>query len=413
VSRLLETVAPSRLGVGFRLLVGSSWVGNLGDGIALAAGPLLVASQTDDARIISLAALLTWAPGFLFGLYAGALADRLDRRLVIVVGNLVRAVVIAVLVAMLAADRVDVGVVLTMLFVIGTAETFVDATSVTVMPMLVGKRDLGVANARMMFGHMGLNRLVGPPLGAALFTAGLFVPFAAQLACVLLAVVLIARIALPAREEPTQPTRVLRDIWEGFRWSMRHPAMRALNLQIVTFNVTYGASWGVLVLYSQERLGMDDVGYGLLLGATAVGGVIGAVTYGWLERHVRIADIMRYGLVLEALTHAVLAWTTLPAVALGVLLLFGIHEAYWGSTAGAVRQRAVPRELQGRVSSVYLMFMMGGLVAGTVLGGFLAEHGGIAAPYWFGFVGSAVILAALWTELGRIAHADEEIRAEA
>ena len=71
----VEAVAPRRLGGGFRWLLASSWVSNVGDGIALAAGPLLVASQTHDAFLVALAALLQWLPPLLFGLLAGALSN--------------------------------------------------------------------------------------------------------------------------------------------------------------------------------------------------------------------------------------------------------------------------------------------------------------------------------------------------
>ena len=68
---------PARLGSSYRWLLASSWTTNLGDGIAVAAGPLLVASLTDNAFLVSLAALLRWAPPLIFGLYAGVLSDRL------------------------------------------------------------------------------------------------------------------------------------------------------------------------------------------------------------------------------------------------------------------------------------------------------------------------------------------------
>lgn len=407
---MFDVVAPTRLGARFRWMLASSWASSLGDGIALAAGPLLVASLTSDPRLIAMASVAQWTPPFLFGLLAGALADRLDRRLLVLAGDLGRAVVLAGLVTLIATDRVDIGVLLASLFVIATLETFADGAHTTVLPMIVARPDLGVANARFQFGFMGINRLAGPPIGAALFTAGVVWPFAAQLVCMLAGAALFARILLPKVERSREHTHVLHDIAEGFRWSMRHPAMRALNLQIVSFNVTYGAAFAVLVYYAQERLGLGAGGYGALLTATAVGGVIGAASYGWLERHVAIRNIMRWGLVLETLTHLTLAWTSSAVVAGGILLLFGIHESYWGATASSVRQRAVPDELQGRVASVYVMFMMGGIVAGSALGGLLARVWGVTGPYWFAFAGSAVILALLWVELGRIAHADDEIR---
>ncbi|MFM2071470.1 MAG: hypothetical protein RLZZ623_1733, partial [Actinomycetota bacterium] len=69
----------------------SSWISNIGDGIALAAGPLLVASQTHDPLLVAAAAFLQRIPWLLFGLSAGVVADRLDRRLVVVVSDLLRA----------------------------------------------------------------------------------------------------------------------------------------------------------------------------------------------------------------------------------------------------------------------------------------------------------------------------------
>ena len=194
MSRLVEMVMPSRLGRDFRLLLASSWVTNLGDGLGLAAGPLLVASQTRSPQLIAMGTGLQWLPALLFGLYSGVIADRLDRKLIIAVANTVRAAVLLVLSLIILGDQVNVTVVLSALFVLGTAETFVDNTSSTVLPMIVPRRDLGIANARLIFGHITVNRLVGPPLGAALFAAGMALPFAATAMLALVGVFLVMRI---------------------------------------------------------------------------------------------------------------------------------------------------------------------------------------------------------------------------
>ena len=171
---------PERLGVGFRWLLAASWTSNLGDGIALAAGPLLVASQSRDPRLVALAVLLQQLPWLLFGLYAGVLADRLDRRVLVVVVDVVRVGVLAVLTAAIATDRVGPAVVLGALFLLGTAEVFADSAAATLLPMLVARDDLAVGNARLQGGTLTLNQLVGPPVGALLFAAGAAWPFAAQ-----------------------------------------------------------------------------------------------------------------------------------------------------------------------------------------------------------------------------------------
>src|SRR3954451_8437449 len=122
---------PERMGTPFRWLVGSSWVSNLGDGIAVAAVPLLIAAQTRDPALVALAALLQRLPWLLFGLYAGALADRVDRRLLVVLVDALRAAVLGVLVLLLVSDAVSVPVVLATTFALGVAEVFADTTGAT------------------------------------------------------------------------------------------------------------------------------------------------------------------------------------------------------------------------------------------------------------------------------------------
>src|SRR5688500_3116702 len=131
------------MGTSFRWLVGSAWVSNLGDGIGLAAGPLLVASQTSDPFLVAMAALLQRLPWLCFGLFAGVLADRLDRRLIVVLVDSLRAFVLVVLAVTIITGQVNVAVVLITMFVLGTAETFADVTTSTLMPMLVDKADYG------------------------------------------------------------------------------------------------------------------------------------------------------------------------------------------------------------------------------------------------------------------------------
>jgi predicted MFS family arabinose efflux permease len=163
----------------------------------------------------------------------------------------------------------------------------------------------------------------------------------------------------------------------------------------------------VLVLYAGDRLGMDEVGFGFLTTAIAIGGVVGIVSYSRLERRFSLADIMRVGLLIETGTHLVLALTTLPAVALATLVVFGAHAFVWGTTSTVVRQRAVPDAVLGRVTGVYRVAIMGGLVIGTPIGGLLAGTFGITAPFWFGFVGSAVLVAVMWRQFDHIVHAGE------
>jgi MFS family permease len=410
VSRVLETVVPSRLGTRFRWLLASAWTTNIGDGVAMAAGPLLVASQTDDARLVALAGLLRGLPWLVVGLYAGAMADRLDRRTVVITADAIRSVVLALLCASIATGRISILVVLVAVFALGVAEVFADSTSSTLTPLFVEKADLGIANSRMQAGFLTANQLIGPPVGAFLFAAGMVWPFVTQLVCAVLGVVLVSRIGSTryAMRESVD-THVSQDIVEGIRWLWHHAAIRTLAIVILTFNITWGAAWSILVLWSLHRVHMGEVGFGLLTTASALGGMLGTAGYGWLERRFDLAVLMKACLLLEVFMHLALALTTVPWVALAIMFGFGAYAFVWYNVSQVVRQRAVPTEFQGRVGSVYLIFVFGGMVIGQGIGGLIAEQWGLAAPFWFAFVGSGITLALVWSRLASIAHAEEPV----
>ena len=407
VEGVVNRIAPARMGSSFRWLLASTWVNNVGDGMALAAGPLLVASQTDNAFLVALGGALQRVPWLVFGLYAGALADRVDRRRMIMVADGLRAVVLALLAGTIITGNVNIAVVLMAMLLLGVAEVFVDSASQTILPMVVDHDDIGIGNARLASGFLVGNQVVGPPLGAFLFAAGMAFPFVGHAVLVALAVLLIAQIATPkgpVRE--VSDTHIIRDIAEGLRWLALHDAVRTLAIIVVAFNVTFGAAWSVLVLYAIDHLHMSEVGFGLLSTSAAVGGLISTALYGRIERRFDLGDVMRVCLLLEVLAHLSFAVTTSGYVAMVIMFVFGAYAFVWFAVSQTVRQRATPIELQGRVGSVYMVGVFGGIVLGEVLGGWIAEQWGLTAPFWFAFVGSAITLALVWRQLSYIAHAD-------
>ena len=404
ISRLVDVVAPPRLGRGFRLLLSSSWLSNTGDGIEIAAGPLLVASLTHSAFLIASGALLQWLPPLLFGLGAGALSDRVNRKVIVVCVDLARAVLLVGLSLTIFTGAVSVPLVLVTLFTLASLDVFGNNATQTLLPMLLRRDDLALGNARIQVGFITVNQLAGPPIGAALFAAGRSLPFVSQAVLVAAGALLVARITLPEHGREGAPRAVWHDIAEGVRWVRNHPAVRTLVLTIFTFNITFGAAWSVLVVYATRRLGLGDLGFGLITTVEAAGGLLGTLSYGWIIRRVSLGNIMRVGLIIETLTHLGLALATTPWVAMPIFFVFGAHAFIWGTTSITVRQRAVPTHLQGRVGSVNTVGVFGGLVVGSGIGGLLAEHVGVTAPFWFAFAGSAVFLVLIWAQLRHIAH---------
>lgn len=407
LARVTERLVPARLGSAFRWNIASVWTSNLGDGIAAAAGPLLVASQTRSPVLIATAAMARSLPSLFVALYAGALADRVNRITLTVWSNVVRVLVIGALVATMVSGTVSIGIVLAALLAVGVAEVFADSGSRSVLPMIVPSEHLGVANARAMSGYLVADQLIGPTFGAFLFAVGMVWPFGIHLLCMVLATWLFTRITLPrGGVRGRVDTHIRHDIAEGWRWLWAHDAVRTLALVIFTFNLTWGAAWSILVLYTLEVLQMGPVGFGLLTTAAAFGGLLSTAGYNWLERRFTLAAIMKACLTLEVLTHLGLALTTIPGVALAIMVVFGGYAFVWATVSTTVRQRAVPDELMGRVGSVYLVGLTGGLFVGQLLGGVLASRWGLLAPFWFAFVGSGLTLLLVWRRLDAIAHAE-------
>ena len=333
-SGLAERVAPSILGRDFRWLWSQATVTNLGDGIVLSAGPLLMTTLTREPFAIAMAVFFQQLPWVIFGIPAGAIIDRVDRRRLVVLVNVLRAIVLAVLAVTVATGSANLVIVLTAVFLIGIAETFTDNASGALLATSVPKLHLGIANARLTGTSIVTNQLAGPPLGALLFTVGMALPFGADAICALLGAAFVSRIAATPRPDPATVERrhIRHEIADGMRWLWHHPPVRALALTIFFFNVTFGAAMAVYVLLAKDRLGLDDLGYGLLITLGAVGGLIGSATYPRLERRFSLATLMRYGLVLETFTHLILATTTSALVAAATMTLFGIHAVTWGTT---------------------------------------------------------------------------------
>ncbi|MEN3269788.1 MFS transporter [Pseudonocardia sp.] len=387
------------LGGGFARLWAANAVSNVGDGVALAAGPLLLASLTSDPALVAGAMFVQQLPWLLFALPAGVTVDRLDRRRLVVLVNVVRAIVIGGLAVAVGAGAVTVPLVYAALFVIGIMETLADSASTALLPAVVPSEQLPRANARLMGVQMVGNQLLAPPLGAALFVVAAALPFALNAATFLLAALLIAtlRSRMAPREAPVGPRRpVARDIATGVRALVGHPVLRILAVCLCLMNVTLAGAFSILVIYAHQRLGLDEIGFGLLLAATAVGGLGGSVVAARLQARFGAALLLRVGLVIETLTHLSLGLARAPWVAVVTMAVFGAHASLWGVITLSWRQRVVPDALRGRVNSVYFLFAVGGSAIGALMGGLAARDLGITAPFWIAFGGMAVLTAIAW-----------------
>lgn len=320
----------ARLGADFMKLWTASAVSNVGDGVTMVAGPLLVASLTDAPALVAGAAFVQSLPWLLFALVSGVYVDRPDRRRLIVVGNLVRGVVLGGLCAAVAVDVATIPLVYFVLFLLGTCETFADTASMARLPDIVPPERLASANARLMATFTIGNQFVAKPLGAWLFGVTAALPFGVDAVTFVVAAVLVAATRPVAGDVAPVRGDLRGDIAEGVRWLWSHRLLRTLALTMGVANVAFCGAFAVFVLYARERLGLSDVGYGFLLTTFAVGGLVGTAIASRLQKWLGAGWLLRAGLVVEGVTHLSLAITRQPWVAAVTLIAFGVHTMVWG-----------------------------------------------------------------------------------
>jgi len=402
--RFLRTlVAPPELGRDFTKLWSASAISNLGDGALLAAGPLLVASISDEPAAVAAAVFAQQLPWLLFALFSGALVDRLDRRLVAVTVNVFRGVVLGALAIAVLLGISPLWAVYLTLFLLGSAETLADNAASALLVGAVPKEHLGKANARLFATFTVGNQLGGPPIGALLFAVGAGAPLVLDAVTFGVAAMLISRInARPPAAAAERRTPLLREVGEGVRWLWNHAGVRTLAVSILVMNVTFCAAFATWVLFARERLGLSDAQFGLLISAGAVGALVGTPVYHLLEPRVGSLTLLRTGLVIETLTHLVLTFTRSPWVAGATMAVFGVHAIVWGTVSTTTRQLATPDDLLGRVNSVYLLASIGGAALGALLGGALAQRFGLVTPFATAFVAMVVMTAVAWRPLRQV-----------
>jgi MFS family permease len=381
----------SRLGSDFSRIFAATTVSNLGDGIREAAFPLLAATMTRDPLLVAGVAAAGRAPWLLLTLVSGAIVDRVDRRTLMWRVDVFRAVVMAALAASVLSGAGSLPILYVCAFLLGTAETLFDNAAHAILPSVVGRENLERANGRLESAMMVSNDFAGPPVGALLFAFAVAVPLAADAASFALASILVFSVRSRPGAVVVLERRSLRsDIAEGVRWLRGNSVLRSLSLTAAAVNLLVHGTWAIFVLYSLQVVGTGRIGFGILISAFAVGGVIGGMFASRIAlrgpgRAITTAILLAAGseLVMGLFPHGV--------VIAGMLILLGFAGALWNVVTTSLRQRLVPDRLLGRVNSAHRMLSWGSIPIGALLGGLVARSFGLRAP----FLLAAVILAGL------------------
>ncbi len=419
------------LGGAFARLWTASVASNLADGIGRLAVPLLAVSLTTDPVAIAVIGALSYVPWLLFGIPAGVLADRMDRRLAMALGNGVRFLVAAALSVTIATDHLSLWLLWVATLVFGIGETIVDNATNAVVPAIVDRVNYDRANSRIQAAQISVDHFIATPISGVLYAAAIILPtvvgatgyiVAAGLALALpvsaararatrvpddaaTSVVLPEAATIPGEDPPTVEvgggSRVTAA--EGIRYLWHHKYLRAMT--VVTAGVGVGFSLGqaTTILLFLDRFGVPKAAIGVLTAAVGLGALVGALVAPslvrkWGRGNVMFGATVLGGLGLAGVGAAGNLWLALASYGMGA---FGV--AAWNVPWGSVRQEIIPGHMLGRVLGIIRTVVWGAMPVAILLGGWLGRVD-LRAPFVVGGVGAvAVSLAA--TRLLRSADA--------
>lgn len=365
------------LGRPFRVLWTANAASNLADGVAFISMPLLAASFTDDPRLVAGLATTYALVRVLVALPIGVWVDRIDRRTMLVIANLIRGLVVVALAVFVQLELGTLPLIYGAFALIGTMESAADNAAVSLVPSIVPDQQLDRANGRISAAQLIADEFAGPPLGGLLFAVATAAPMFAVgglwAAAGLLALALpIRRLGASSGIEIEQRQSVFREAMQGAHWLAKNKTVGGLALIGALASVGYMLPFSILVLFAEERLNLDGFGYGLILAISALGGLVGSFTTSTIRRWIGYRWTIVASLLTGAASLFALSIATNGTVAGVLLAVYIFHAVVWGICATSLRQRLVPDSLRGRVNAASRVLGLLGLALGSALGGVFA-----------------------------------------
>ncbi|GAA3251081.1 MFS transporter [Streptomyces lavendulae] len=373
-----------KLPTGFGRLWTAQTVSSLGDGVSHAALPLLALTLTRDPMALAVVAAAGTLPWLLFGVLGGALVDRWDRRRTMWVTDAARGALLATAAAAAALDMLNIPLLAAVSFFLGLGGLFFDTAATAYLPDLLGRDPalLERANSRLRGTQTAASGFAGPPVGSALLAVGRAVPLVADAVSFALCALLVRSLPATPRPVPQAGESLLRQARAGASYVFRDRLLLGLALRPAVGNIAFLAVETVLALFAHDRLGVDGLGFGLLLTAEATGGLLGAGIASFLGRRLGTGTALTCTALVEGLAILGLAAAPNPYAAGLALAVCGAGMGATMVLGPSLRQAIVPARLMGRVASTSRMLAMCAAPFGAFLGGWLASSYDVRTPLY-------------------------------
>ncbi|MBW9092818.1 MFS transporter [Microbacterium jejuense] len=388
------------LGPDFGKLWTAAAFSNLADGIGRTAVPLIATTLTRDPLMISVLGALAFLPWLLFGLPAGMIVDRFDRRIVMAVANTVRGGAALVLAVLTVTGTLSIWALFAGTLVFGLGETLFDNATNAVIPGVVKREQLDRANGWMQAAQITIDSFIATPIGGVLFGIALAVPLwvggAAYLVPIALALMLPLSAARPLREpapetvpDPTAPDvapagatsepvpaplpQTSVSAREAIRFLWRHSYLRSMVVFTSIVGCCLSFAQAVTVLFFLDVHHVDPVAIGFVTAGIGIGALVGSLLASRMVSRFGRGPVMVAANAIVAVSSVLIGVAPNVGLAIAAYALMAFAVSTWNVPWGALRQQIIPPHLFGRVLGITRMLTWGIFPIATLLGGLVSR----------------------------------------
>lgn len=379
----------------FAILWTATVISNIGTWMQNAAAGWLMTVLNPDPLIVALVQVATTLPMFLFGIPAGALADILDRRKLLIAVQAFLVVLVAGFSLLVWLHRITPVSLLGFTFLMGMGAALIAPAWQSIVPQLVPREELSPAVAANSVG-INVSRAIGPALAGLLIGAlGIAAPFWINAITNLgvIAALIWWRPHQP-KTQPLPPERFGSAMLVGLRHARRNPHLRATLIRAIGFFIFASAYWALLPLVARNQIQGGPALYGILLGAIGGSAVLGALTLPLIKERLGADGLAAAGTVGTAAALALFGLAHNPATALVACFVAGLSWIAVLATINVSAQMSLPAWVRGRGLALFVTVMFGAMSLGSMAWGQVAVHIGLPATHIIAAVG---LVAALLT----------------
>jgi predicted MFS family arabinose efflux permease/quinol monooxygenase YgiN len=378
----------------FAVLWIATVISNVGTWMQSAGAGWLMTTLDPDPFTVSLVQVATSLPMFIFAIPAGALADIVDRRRLLIVAQLAVVVVVAGFALLVERNRVTPNILLTFGFLSATTAALILPAWQSIVPLLVPRRHLQPAIALNGVG-LNVSRAIGPALSGVIIAGwGLAAPFWVNAFATLFVIAGLVWWHPPKDENSSDlpSEQFSHAIRAGFRHVRYNPHLRATLIRAAGFFVFASAYWALLPLLARNQVAGGPTLYGVLLGAIGAGAVAGAFALPWLNRRLGTDLLVIAGTAGTAFALLLFALARQPAAALGASAIAGASWITVLATINVSAQVALPSWVRGRGLSMYMTVMFGSLTLGSAIWGKVAALTGLPTAHLAAAAGALITI---------------------